>query len=63
MTMPNSTSHFMPRAQAKAFFMGRANLLPQRGTAKPQPGDLSGQYWIGQTADGRFYTETRTPRK
>lgn len=47
------------RDQALAINGGSKKLLPKSGETKPQPSDTSGEYFIGQTADGRFFTEQR----
>jgi hypothetical protein len=45
--------------QAMAISGGRKALLPKPGESFPQLQDSSKEYFIGQTEDGRFYTEHR----
>lgn len=47
------------RDQALAIHGGSKKLLPKPGETKPQPSDTSGEYFVGQTKDGRFFTEQR----
>jgi hypothetical protein len=54
---PNQTE--ISPDQAKAISGGRPNLMPKSGETKPQLQDTTGEYFIGQTADGRFFTEHR----
>ena len=49
------------KAQALAIFGGArmTRFLPKPGETKPQPADMTGRYFVGQTKDGRFFTELR----
>lgn len=54
-----ANQHELPKDQALAIVGGRPKLLPKPGETKPQLQDTTGQYFIGQTADGRYFTEHR----
>lgn len=43
--------------QALAICGGSSKLLPQPGETKVQPSDATGEYMIGQTQDGRYFTQ------
>jgi hypothetical protein len=51
--------HEISKDQAVAIHGGRKGLLPKPGETKAQLQDTSGEYFIGQTTDGRFFTEHR----
>jgi hypothetical protein len=54
--------HEISRDQAIAIHGGRKNLLPKPGETKAQLQDPTGKFLIGQTADGRFFTQEKSDR-